>query len=935
MTTSIRAQCPEKEVLYEKISYLRDSSKLPIKEKLTEALGYLNIINNCPYRNDSTHASFLRFIGYLCATQSDYFTAIQYYRESINIINSNTGKPSINPAHLIRSYFWLFAYYDSLNNVQEKMKAVSNFISIAYQLKSSSSIEFIRALYTRVKYYFDIGDFHKCIEDAKECERLSIEYGKNRDNPNYLLGKQFASSSLGWHIQALLQLKNFETAEQLLSNKADEYTKTGLTQYLGMIYGQMAEVQLYKGAYKKALLYFNKTLEYEQKAKSDFNYKQTLNAIGYNLYFKQLNDPNTALLYFKKALAFTNKNKSLNKVDSFESMNILGHIANIYVQQAHYDSAFIYFQLAFNQIQKGINETYFLKNSSEEIKSYKKIHYLTGLILDKGDAFRKKFTTNKQSTDAEEALRIYKVADHMLNRIKTEQSDLDSKLFWRSDNRRLYEHAIDACYLRGNKKDAFYFFEKSRAVLLNDQLTAQQYLGTDDILKQVQVKKKIINLERELTSMVGNSKKYEEIEQTRFELAQELDRLEQSIKVNNPLYYQSTLDTSFITIQDVQNKLLNNHQALLEIFSGDSAVYTLLITPKNVYLNKVSKSDFDATTNSYISYISNPDLMNKDFRGFTRTANHLYKLIFDKNPVPTGRIIISPDGRYFPFEALVINESSSPVYFLNDHAVSYTYSARYLQNNFISNASVAPAGYFLGIAPVKYAADKSLATLNASDLSLNKINGFMENARSLVGRQASRENFLKQFSSYKIIQLYTHASDSSNQNEPVIYFADAPLYLSELLPEKRPSTQLIVLSACETGIGKLYHGEGIFSFNRGFAAFGVPSSISNLWAVDDLATYRLTELFYKYLSAEMPVDIALQKAKLEFLKTASKQQTLPYYWAATVLVGKTDPIQYDRPSNWTIPVLITGIAGLLLFAGWRRYSRRKKVVIDRKKLIPV
>ena len=124
---------------------------------------------------------------------------------------------------------------------------------------------------------------------------------------------------------------------------------------------------------------------------------------------------------------------------------------------------------------------------------------------------------------------------------------------------------------------------------------------------------------------------------------------------------------------------------------------------------------------------------------------------------------------------------------------------------------------------------------------------------------------MHQFSQYRIIQLYTHASDSSINNEPVIYFADSALYLSDLISEHKSHTQLIVLSACETGIGKIYQGEGVFSFNRGFAALGIPAAITNLWSVDNTSTYLLTELFYKWLAKGLPTDVELQKAKLDFL----------------------------------------------------------------------
>jgi CHAT domain-containing protein len=361
---------------------------------------------------------------------------------------------------------------------------------------------------------------------------------------------------------------------------------------------------------------------------------------------------------------------------------------------------------------------------------------------------------------------------------------------------------------------------------------------------------------------------------------------------------------------------------LIELFNGDSNVYILLITANNVYLNKINKADYDSTIKSYISFISNPDLLNSDYPGYNKTAHHLYQLLFQNNQVPTGRIIISPDGQYFPFEALITNsEPSSPVYFLNDHAVSYTYSARFLLNTF-TNSPPEKNKNFLGIAPVKYASSLSLTALNGSDHSLHEIENYFTGADNFISTQASKNNFENQFSKYKLIQLYTHASDSSKNNEPVIFFADSALYLSDLIPENKPATQLIVLSACETGKGEFYRGEGVFSFNRGFAALGIPSSITNLWSVDNKSTYKITELFYKYLTQGLPLDVALQKAKKEFIQTGSKEYSLPYFWAASVLVGKTDAIDdSNNDFSWKL-IVLPASACLLLFLAAKYFSGR-------------
>ena len=520
--------------------------------------------------------------------------------------------------------------------------------------------------------------------------------------------------------------------------------------------------------------------------------------------------------------------------DASESLDIFASIADIYTKRGRYDLSHHYFQLAFDQVKPGINETGILNSSDEEIKKIKKIHYLASLIIDKGDAYRKQFEITKDPELLVEAIRIYKGADQFLNKIKAEQTDVQSKLFWRSDPERLYENAIEASYLQNNLVDAFYFFEKSRAVLLQDQLNEQRWSGQNNILKQTQLEKKILQLEKEMNAADVTSSSYADLQNEIFSSKQELAQLRELIKTNDPLYYQSFVDKTSISIKDVQQKVLKDHQALIELFSGDSAVYVLAITGQRTYLQKINKADFDLLSDRYRNFISNPERLNKNFDAFRSLSLQLHQLIFQNINLPTGRIIISPDGKYFPFEALVTNLQPL-TYFLEDHAVTYTYSARYLLNDF--SASTAFNSYaFMGIAPVQYG--NGLPALTGSDQSLQRVQNYFSNATSLTGANASKNNFLKDYYKYKIIQLYTHAKGGGYADEPMIYFSDSTLSLSDLFYENKPSTRLIVLSACETAEGKVHNGEGVFSFNRQFAALGIPSSIANLWQVDNSSAIR-------------------------------------------------------------------------------------------------
>jgi len=330
------AQCPDSDSLWKKYFIIYNGSNLSNAEKL-QALSDEEIkIKNCHKDADSAQALLLRMISILYFNQADYLNSLQRCRQSINMITGNAGRPSVNPKHLISNYYWLSVFYDSLNNIPEKQKALDSCVSIAMRLKSAD-IYCIRALYARVEYLFEIGDYYRCINYAKNSEIFSRQYAASGDRNEYILGTGMATGSKNWEISAQLFLKNYEIAEKLLVNKIDEYKKEGLKNYLGTLYGQLAEIQWRKGNYEKALLYFNQAFTYEKQAGNNINCKIIFNEIGYIIFFKHFNNTEKALLYCKKALDFSDKGESEKNRDAFESLSVYANIANIYVQKNLFD----------------------------------------------------------------------------------------------------------------------------------------------------------------------------------------------------------------------------------------------------------------------------------------------------------------------------------------------------------------------------------------------------------------------------------------------------------------------------------------------------------------------------------------------------------------------------------------------------------------------
>ncbi len=99
----------------------------------------------------------------------------------------------------------------------------------------------------------------------------------------------------------------------------------------------------------------------------------------------------------------------------------------------------------------------------------------------------------------------------------------------------------------------------------------------------------------------------------------------------------------------------------------------------------------------------------------------------------------------------------------------------------------------------------------------------------------------------------------------------------------RFDADLVVLSACETGLGKTVRGEGVLGLNRAFLFAGARSTVVSLWQVADASTARLMEAFYGRLAAGDDRALALQQAKIELIRSGHSAH--PFYWAPFVLTG--------------------------------------------------
>jgi len=164
------------------------------------------------------------------------------------------------------------------------------------------------------------------------------------------------------------------------------------------------------------------------------------------------------------------------------------------------------------------------------------------------------------------------------------------------------------------------------------------------------------------------------------------------------------------------------------------------------------------------------------------------------------------------------------------------------------------------------------------------------------------QNFLSDANQYRILHLATHGkaddrvgdycflafTKTSNSLENLLYVRD--------LYNMRLHAEMVVLSACETGLGELQQGEGILSLSRGFVYAGTKSIVGTLWSVNDRPTQEIMTFFYSNLKQGMEKDKALRQAKLSYLESSSP--SAPFNWAAFTAIGDMRAIENNSWSWW-------------------------------------
>jgi CHAT domain-containing protein/tetratricopeptide (TPR) repeat protein len=896
------AQCTGSQKIYQQLTALSAGSTGPLLINNLKTLEKQCI--RCGQTNDSVYAKLLHTFGKTYLDLGKYDSVLFFSRKSIAV--NNNGTALSKRANTANSYFNMGRAFIELHRKDEAIAAYARCIHIAVQYPEKYRVG-ANAWAQQASLYYLSGDYEKVIQCAEQGYQLAVRAGNTTWQVHNLVQKA----------QALVNLGQLQLAETTLQEALGLVSQTNDPAQIAPVYSIIADFQRDSKHETKAIRYYERALLASQQAGNAYGCAQAVASLGRISQLIQ-HDYQQARRFYQQALSY-------NGNDLFAKAAIIGSIGSTYKDQKNYSQAIQYYQQALITAPIGFANRQPTNNPALQLvrKSSSKGYLLT-ILLGKADIWLDYAKPTNNPAYLKNALATYQLADQLIDFMRWEHTGQQSKLFWREQTRRMYERAIETCYRLKDTTNAFRFFEKSRAVMLADKLNelgARQQLPPAQAAQEQTLRQRLTTLQ----SQLADTKTRPDSLQTALSTAQDkLDRFLKQLETSNPTYYRYKYDNTVPTLPDVQQWLGQEKASLVSYFVGDSVLYVLGITPTGAKLIQRPVAQYRQETAAFRQLLADANAQNRNFGQYKTLAHSLYQQLLAPLGLPDGRVVVSPDGFFLPLDALS-RRADQPDFLVNHYAFSYTYSARLLLKDPNRTASWSFPGSqraFLGMAPITFPA--GLATLPGSDDALTQIGKGFAWPTLLTGPTATRRAFLSQSPGHRVIQLFTHAdADTSRKaasEEPVLFFADSSLRLSDLNNQQPFGAELLVLSACRTGLGANQQGEGVFSLARGFASLGIPSIGTTLWSVENQATYRLTELFYEFLQQGLPKDVALQRAKQQFITEDDAANQLPARWAGLILVGDAAPL--SQGVAWWVWMLVGGslLAGVGVWI-WRKGTR--------------
>ena len=481
-------------------------------------------------------------------------------------------------------------------------------------------------------------------------------------------------------------------------------------------------------------------------------------------------------------------------------------------------------------------------------------------------------------------------------------------------------------YLKQEKySEAFLLLEKSKARNTRINLNKLKLLSN---LKKDSDVDKFIDLQWMISSGLYENEVLDSLSQLYSALKIKLSETNKSVnEILNPEISPG--------LQDLK-KYLDNDEYYISIYAGEKSIILFNLSPEgfNTKILSIGRDSLQSLI-SMISPIyktgmeSEEIYINEDLFSFNAfAAYNFYKIVFEDffSSIPENSIIIlsSPSELVkLPIELLVTewNEDESPYYYndkkflLSKYQFVYTPSASiYLtqknkssleneQNLLIGNPEVGNTELTLAVRTGLIDSNPSnprnikLFPLEYSEEEIKSIEETIDENIVYLYDEATESNFKEKAPVSKIVHISSHSFLVKDQ--PMVMFTsnkdnreDGLLELGEIV-QLGLNSEMVVLSSCRSGLGRVDAAEGIIGMQKAFFEAGSKSVIVSLWDVNDKYTSYFMKEFYKQLSMGKSKAAALRETKIEFIKNYSAN---PYYWSSFILSGNPSAISLQETS---------------------------------------
>lgn len=876
-------------------------------------------------------------IARLLFSKSEYDQAIIYTKKALKIKTKNLGENFPDKAN----------YYNALGllnhekgNYHKAIEYINNAIKFQKEISGENNPR-ILIFYNNIGNSYNMnGEHQKALGFLKKAVNIGVNM-MGETNLNVVMAYHniaMTYNSRNDHDEALnYNNRALKIGEKILGK--DHFRLVPAYQLNGVLYEKQKE-------FTKASEYLKKVLEISRKSLGD-NHTTVANcysSIG-NMYFSK-RDYDNAINNHKKALKI--RLNTIGTKNSFVA-STYNAIGDNYFSKGNYDEAIFNYQSAQNANKRG---------ETEDLKEYFSPINLLYSLIGISKSYKEQYKENNKINHLHNSIKIYQKADTLVNYIRQNLNNYQDKVTFANNTQELYMGAIEAqilLYSRTENGDAIYpafqYAEKSKANtlkgLLNDT-NAKNFAGLPSNLVSLEKKLRIDHafyqsqITKERSAQKIDSGSISNYENKLFNLSRRKDSLTEALEKNYPNYYQLKHQNEIISVNDIQQKL-DNKTTFLEFFTADSTTYAFTISKSKIDVKKLTTLKLTENIEELRTSITD-----KNTASYKSNALELYQQLISpiKDQIVGDNLIISPDGPlwHLNFDLLLTKDDSSNnpkklSYLLKDYTISYANSANLLFTPLLSSEKSNKlkeclAFSFSDSTNIVTSETLSMATLRDTGDDLPGTRKEIKAIANIIdgnyfyGSEAVEANFKKNASQYNILHLALHGEvDNERPENSKLFFTqnkdtieDNLLYSHELFALDIPS-ELTVLSACNTGTGKIAKGEGIMSLGTAFQYAGTKSLLLSSWEVSDQTTPELMKYFYTNLKAGMNKAKALQQAKLQYLNTANINRTNPFYWGGFYLLGDTAPIQFSNNYSW---YWVTGLAVfIILFLGIVWLKKRK------------